>query len=441
MTEQTEATVSDPESIDSTPRTFLEQLQAIAGPRNWLLHATNQQEPDATQPHAIAPLPLPKSFDLETWLACNGAREGRYLVKLEAVGMSSNQARQRLDRLQKSGPVQAIVTVRREHVAVAEQSEPTATTRPRPARPAPSESPGVKMKADELAMMKLENERLALEAEQRKLRKQIRELDSPTPADGATASPLSGIMAVVGPLVPFAVEFVRGFLETQKQTAQAIQQLLLARASEPSTSPAGGASLESLLALVPKVKELTKLFGGLAPRDDDEPQSEFGAMLSTVRDMLPMLAGNASGAAAPATNGAAPRRAMTAHDMMNLRVLKFFEAIRREQELTADPASTADAMMAQIGQLPEAFRALLASSKNVDALLAGLPRWLPPGLKDTVPNAIRIDQKRRAWLQSFLDAVHENIADAAAADGDDGGDDGGGDELGAELHDVDNGNA
>lgn len=428
--------------------TFPDMVRAVPSPRGWLLKAWNQSEPDAQEPHHIAPLPIAGKLSLETWLAAAGAGAGQYRVELDPVAAAPSARRHRLDRLQQRGPVTGIVAVTPAHVKeagdLAERAEPArrhdAAAPPR-ARVS-EDSVRVKSKLEEAAVQKAENERLAAELEHRRLLAEMRKLDDEAKKGGpAPASPFAGFGAIIAPFAPVVVDLVRTFIDNQRAQAEALREALTREPAMPAYAipPAaqnGGLTLGNLLELVPQIKELAKLVGGIGGGDGDDRPSETMEMLGLVRDVLGQVGSSPAApepVASPAANGVAKRRRVTPQEAMNIRVLKFFFAIMQEQALTADPATTADKLFAQIGTLPEDFRTLIATSQNVETLLAGLPRWLPANMKTTVPNAIRQDQAKREWLATFLDTVHELADSSGVAAGEDGDDlPAGEDDAGAE---------
>lgn len=403
--------------------TFPDMVRSVPSPRGWLLKVWNQADPDATEPHHIASLPISGKLALETWLAHFGAPAGTYRVELDPVAATTVAARRhRLDRLQQRGPTTGIVQVTAAHTKEAsELAERTESARRGEHRPAPraDESLRVKSKLEETALQRAENERLAAELENKRLHAEMKKLergDDQKPAP----SPFSGIAAIIAPFAPVLVDVVRTFLDNQRAQAEALREVLTREPPQfvPQQTAPAGLTLASIIELVPQLKELAKFVGGMGggQRDDDERPSEAVEMLSLVRDVLGQVAAPSPEVVAepiPAANGAAKRRRPSPEEAMNLRVLKFMLAILNEQRLTADPATTADKLFAEIGTLPEEFRALLATSETVEALLSGLPKWLPPNMRVAVPNAIRQDPRKHEWLATFLDTVHELASDAA----------------------------
>lgn len=417
MTNDVPAT--DPPKLDAL-LTFPDMVRSVPSPRGWLLKVWNQADPDATEPHHIASLPISGKLTLETWLAHFGAPASTYRVELDPVAATTVAARRhRLDRLQQRGPTTGIVQVTAEHVKEAgELSERAEPTRRSERAPRADESLRVKSKLEETALQRAENERLAAELENKRLHAEMKKLergDDQKPAP----SPFAGIASLVAPFAPLLVDVVRTFLDNQKAQAEALREVLTRDPVPfvPQQAPAG-LTLSSVIELVPQLKELAKFVGGLGGgrHDDDERPSEAVEMLSLVRDVLGQVAAPSHeqpvAEPIPAANGAARRRRPSPEEAMNLRVLRFMLALLNEQRMTADPATTADKLFAEIGTLPAEFRALLATSATVEALLSGLPKWLPPNMRVQVPNAIRQDPSKHEWLATFLDTVHELASDA-----------------------------
>lgn len=434
--ETVETPATRPPSAGPSVATFDEQVANLAAPRTWLLHAWPENDEPSDDPVVTATLPVPEGIELATHLAIAGATVGRWRVVLVPT-VKKQAARHRLDRLQRVGPVSGIVIVDQEHVDDARELKPSrraARTSGRTEDAAAERSPSVKALRVEVEMQRATNERAQLLLESKRIEKQLRDLDAgePKPVSG-----FAGVAQFVAPFVPLVVEAVRGFIQTQQQTAAALAEALT---REPNHAPQvqlppPGITLETVLALVPQLKDLAKLVGGLggaARSDDDEPRSEIGSMLQTVRDILVGVRSSAPEAPAgelvpvavpaapngtPAPVAARPKK-MTPEQMMSLRVHRFLTAVLQEQATTADPSSAADRLFPAIGALPEEFRRLLLTSTNVEALLSGLPKWLPGPMRTHVPNIIRQDQAKQAWLQVFLDTVRE-IANQAAGEQDD----------------------
>lgn len=274
-------------------------------------------------------------------------------------------------------------------------------------------------------MQRAENERLQAEIEGRRLRQQLQALENekgaPPPAPGA------GLLAMLAPFAPTVLEFVRSWMDNQRRTTEALVEAVQSRAEAPPSvaappAAASGITLESLLQLVPHLKDLRKFLGSFGGGDTEpaESGSETVRMIEGVRDLLTGIRG-AAGADAPAPPAVVdrapappPPKKPTPEQIMSLRVQRFLLAVFTEQQATSDPSTAADKLFPAIGSLPEEFRNLLASSQNVDALLTGLPKWLPAAMRTSVPNSIRQDQAKRAWLEQFLATVHEIAGNADA---------------------------
>lgn len=442
--EEAPATTRSP-FAGSKVATFGEQVENLAAPRSWLLHAWPEADEPTEDPVVTATLPVPEGLALETHLALAGATPGKWRVQLVPT-VKRPAARHRLDRLQKLGPVAGIVTIEPAHVEEARELRPQRRAARRVAgegiETAAQRSPSVRAMREQVELKRAENERAQLDLEAKRIEKQLRELESDEPKP---ASPFAGIAAIASPFVPLVIEAVRSFIQNQQQTAAALAEALTREPHYPApVAQPQGITLETVLGLVPQLKDLAKLVTGLAggsKRDDDEPRSEIGSMLETVRDILTGVRGDAIAPAAPpaivppaipgappVANGHPQQQRRTPQQMMSLRVVKFLSAVLAEQTATADPASAAQRLFPAIGALPEEFRRLILTAGNVEALLAGLPKWLPAALRVQVPNAIRQDQGKQRWLAVFLETVRAIAADAMAqADGDDG-DDGEGDE-------------
>lgn len=413
---------TDPPNLQ--PLTFAENIASLTAPRNWLLHAWNQRAEEASEePHVIATLPIPDGVTIEQHLANAGAAAGRYRVALAPVVTGRGRDRHRLDRAMRRGAVSDVVTITAEHVAKKVRAPEVATAR-REERPAAPRSPGVASALEAAAIQRAENERLQAEIDARRLRQQLEALEQKTPPPTAAGA---GFLAMLAPLAPMVTEFVRGYLDNQRRTTEALLEAVQSRAEAPpivapAPAPAApGITLESLLQLVPHLKDLRKFLGSFGGGDEPaEPSggSETLRMIEGVRDLLTGIRDTAAAAPAPAEQPApavpAPRARpkLTPDQAMNLRVQRFLLAVFSEQQATADPAHAADKLFPAIGGLPERFRMLLATSQNVEALLAGLPEWLPSAMKVSVPNGIRQDASKRAWLEQFLATVHE-LAEAA----------------------------
>jgi hypothetical protein len=400
--------------------TFADHVRALAAPRRWILHAWNAAEDQGEEPHVTAALPLPEGVSLEMHLAVAGAAVGRWRVALAPL-TSDQKARHRLDRLQRLGPVMGVVDITEQIVAQARATRGGGGGERRQAeRAKPAVSASVAAVQEAAAMQKAENERLQAELEGRRLRNELHKLerpsiDNPSPSGG-------GLLAMLAPFAPMAMEWVRTWLENQKQQTRALLEAVQREpVYVPPPSPPG-LTIETLLQLVPQVRELGKLVGTLGGAaaggsDDDAPASETLRMLEAVKDILGGLR-TTEPTDQPATlpaPAAAPRK-LDPQQMMSLRVTQFLMAVFAEQSATADPQHAADRLFERIGALPERFRLLLAQSQNVDQLLTGLPEWLPANLRQSVPNEIRQNPARRQWLETFLRTVHDIAAGRGADD-------------------------
>jgi hypothetical protein len=427
--------------------TFEDQLAALPAPRRWRLDAWDLAQTDDIDnvlPHVTATLPLPAHATLAVHLALAGATPSKYHVALVPLANSSS-GRDRLDRLQAKGPVSAAVTVTEDDInaaaALRDKRAARGQFRPGSGTKAPAEdSPSLKIERENVELERIRCDRLELELRAKRLQAEFLKLDGGKPA--ASGSWLGAL----GQLAPIVVPLVTGWLDTQRRRADALE-VLLTREPSPAVvqaPPAQGITLASLVELVPQVRELVKLVGGgLAAANDDEPASETVQLMQGVASLLAGIRGAPMTApAAPAgdplahspavarANGHAPKPRLSALEKMNLRVTKFLFAVFEEQQVTADPAAAAGRLFPRIGELPEAFRQLLFSSDTVEALLSGLPRWLPVTHRTSVIAAIRNDTRRQQWLGQFLESVHGLADDDGADIGDDdagelvGGDDG-----------------
>ena len=411
------------------PLTFAENVASLSAPRNWLLHAWNARAEEASEePQVIATLPVPDGVTIEQHMANAGCAAGRWRVALAPVVTGRGRDRHRLDRAQRRGAVSDVVVITPEHVAQRTRQGGAPAGARRDERPAAPRSPGVLSAIEAAAIQRAENDRLAAELEGRRLRQQLAALDGerPTPPPAG-----AGILAALAPIAPVVVDIVRSWLENQRRTTEALVEAVQSRAEAPAfaapvAAPASpGITLESLLQLVPHLKDLRKFLGSLGGGGDDAPEpagNDTVRMIEGVRDLLTGIRGAAAAApaaeqppAAPAAPAPRPRPKLTPEQAMNFRVQRFLLAVFAEQQATSDPAHAADKLFPSIGALPERFRMLLATSSNVEALLSGLPEWLPGPMKTSVPNGIRQDAAKRAWLETFLSTVRE-IAENAGAD-------------------------
>ena len=99
---------------------------------------------------------------------------------------------------------------------------------------------------------------------------------------------------------------------------------------------------------------------------------------------------------------------------MRARVLMFVKQLHRFASQEADPGAVADALEPAFGLLPKDFRELMLGT-SVEALIAGLARWLPQKAYLELTGFLTTHPNQKQWIAQFQAALRgedEDLDDA-----------------------------
>jgi hypothetical protein len=275
----------------------------------------------------------------------------------------------------------------------------------------------------------------------------------------AFAAPKSDpLVAILTAIAPLALELIRDSRAAQERTTQMIMAMIRGNDSEgggPSTLSevttalaaldqlrGGGASpVQAAKEIIQLAREASALSGGGGEGGEGSALAQIVVGLINARNSAPAPAPTSAvssqrvpqdtgagatphpnGAAVPAAFQQTPPPTVPGGPAMAHRVANVAQVIIRELEARTDPYQVAATMGDALRLLPEEVRDAMLD-ENMASALPRLARFLPVSLSGKLASLASKDERGKKWLQTFLEAVREELTEPAEGDGDDAADD------------------
>lgn len=352
-----------------------------------------------------------------------GLPPGRYMVQVVRRDEGTGAARASLTKLKAHGPVRSIIEVLGDG---SEPQAPTVSAAPRtvsrPSITTPAD-PAVAEVHRQAALANAQAARMRAEIERLKMQRELETAGGPSGSDvlGVLRAEIGQLRAAIQPrdqnpqllaaLIPLVQAIVQSMMaSSDRREALMVEFLKAGRADKASAST-------ELAALIPAIGSILELATGLGGGgggggEDKGLMSQVGEILAAFRGAREQQP--PQGRIAPPV----PRQP-TPEEAMRIAVLRFLSSVQQYAIAESDPLAAADQLDHDFGLLPKEFRELVLNNGSVEAVIAGLVRWMPQGAYQELTALLTSRPVVKTWLADFCDALRGDVDEGEVEDTED----------------------
>lgn len=392
------------------PKSFQSVLDSAGKhPEKWQLRLAGFEG----GPRHLVPCP-PTGVQLLDHLRTHSVPDGVWSVTIVAhpsvLPATGKSARHNLKR---HGPLSTVIRIG--EAPPREAKAPAATPPPAPTAAASVEALRVKIAERQLSLQLLQ-----LEADEAALRRSLRPtFQEQQPAAAVPASPPAWIASMFSVALPIIERVVGRVMESAQKREEALTQLLAVHAArvDRDETPAAPAStvdgVGSLRDAVSTIRELVETVGELGIGGEPSLASTVAKLAESLGPMLlqqqPQQQPRQRPRPLPRPHG----------DPMQFRIVQWLLSVKTAAEQRVDPAACADELEHAFLLLPEKFRALLLSGRDLDSIAAELGGVGVPDLVVSQLRAALAQPPVRQWVGHFLRELAEPADDEGLSPEDD----------------------
>lgn len=346
-------------------------------------------------PRHLVPCP-PSGVQLLQHLRTHNVPEGVWSVTIVAhpsvLPATGKSARHRLKR---HGPLSTVIRL-------GEAPPREAKAQPAAATPAPSAAASVEALRVKIAERQLSLQLLQLEADEAALRRSLRPaFQEQQPAAAVPATPPAWIASLFSVALPIIERVVGRVMESAQKREEVLTQLLAVHAArvDRDETPAAAATPDgvgSLRDAVSTIRELVETVGELGIGGEPSLATTVAKLAESLGPMLMQQQQQQQPRPLPRS------RPRPQGDPMHFRIVQWLLSVKTAAEQRVDPAACADELEHAFLLLPEKFRLLLLSGRDLDSIAAELGGV---GVPDVVVSQLRAALAQppvRQWVGQFL---------------------------------------